>query len=235
MDKDYSKLIYAIIAIILIIIGSFGLKSYLHRREILRLLQIKPADNIINISANENNESSYNSKVLLGNISDNEHYSKKINSTSQSVSKKVKTGKDMISDIDIIEQNDIQQSRNSNNNYANSDDVLLLARLIMSEAGDEPYLGKLAVGNVVLYRTEQDNASLSDTIFKKNQFDGVQTSNFNIQPNADSIQAATEVLNGEKAILDGYFFVNLNVASPSWAREDNFIVRIGDHWFFRKE
>lgn len=226
MDKDYSNLIVKIMALILIVIGFIGLKGYVHKREISKLLLEKPIEEKIS----SNNELKKSKKILLSNISVEEN-SRTISNSSNEVTKKKHEGKDMISEIEETTENDINRSANT----INLDDTLLLARLIMSEAGDEPYLGKLAVGNVVIYRSEEDNVSIEDTIFKKSQFDGVNTDNFNIQPNADSIRAATEVLNGEKAISDGYFFVNLNVASPSWAKTDNFIVRIGDHWFFRKE
>jgi N-acetylmuramoyl-L-alanine amidase len=132
-------------------------------------------------------------------------------------------------------------SNNSNNNNSNSNkiinsssDVLLLAHLIESEAGDEPFEGKLAVASVVLNREKVDNQSLSDVIFEKNQFDGVTTKNFTITPCADSIKAAQEVLGGTNIVSDAYYFADLKLCSPDFAQSSTFITRIGDHWFFRK-
>lgn len=118
----------------------------------------------------------------------------------------------------------------------NLDELQLLARLIQSEAGQEQYEGKLAVGNVVLNRARENNKSIENVIYEKNQFDGINTSNFYTSPNEESINAAKEVLNGKQVLEDdSYYFVNLKIASPSWAKEKTFVARIGDHWFFRKE
>ena len=111
----------------------------------------------------------------------------------------------------------------------------LLAKLIESEAGDEPYLGKVAVGNVVLNRCKMNNQSINDVIFAKSQFDGVQTGAFNKEPSQESIKAANEVLSGKTILPDAYFFCNLKLCEiPDWAKIDTFVVRIGDHWFFRR-
>ncbi|MBN1050403.1 cell wall hydrolase [Clostridium botulinum] len=253
MDKDYSKYYVIFLVATLLLTLVFGVKDLLHKKEISNLLKVQsvkctvePSDdtntNDINaiklgsIAETETTLSDKNNKV----DKDNTQYidknsSKKIYLSSTNVEKKQQNGIDLISTNKAI--NNTKQTVDINNTYihTNLDDIQLLARLIQSEAGDEPYQGKLAVGNVVLYRTNQDNESIVDTIFKKGQFDGVNTSNFNSELSDDNIKAATEVLDGKKVLSDGYFFVNLKVASPSWAKEDNFITRIGDHWFFRKE
>ncbi|WP_315069305.1 cell wall hydrolase [uncultured Clostridium sp.] len=249
MDKDYTKVVLSILALVLIIASIFGIKDLLHRREINKLLLVKPFESTVEqANVDKSNEKknvrllSSKSKKESTSTSDkdnnpDENSDMKIKNTSNNVTKKDINGLDLISDNDSSSNQDEAQAVDVNNlnTNINLDNIQLLARLIQSEAGDEPYQGKLAVGDVVLYRTNQDNTSLENTIFKKGQFDGVETNNFNIQPSEDCIRAATEVLNGKKVLSNGYYFVNLKVASPSWARSDNFIVRIGDHWFFRKE
>ncbi|HBJ1651991.1 cell wall hydrolase [Clostridium botulinum] len=250
MDKDYSKYYIIFLVAILLLTSVLGVKDLLHKKEINNLLKVQSVkctaepNNDININNDktklENQTeiilSDKNNKVDKDDVQNKDkNSSKKIYLSSTNVEKKQQNGIDLISTNKAT--NDNKQSVDNKNSYINTnlDNIQLLARLIQSEAGDEPYQGKLAVGNVVLYRTNQDNENLADTIFKKGQFDGVKTSNFSGELSDDSIKAATEVLNGKKVLSDGYFFVNLNVASPSWAKEDNFITRIGDHWFFRKE
>lgn len=255
MDRDYSKYYVIFFVAILALISLFGVKDLSHKRDINKLLQVQSIeykadpdeDRKINdiqavklgnkeeikttSSSDKNNMEEENNTKFV-----DESSGKKIYSSSNKVEKKRKDGLDLISTNKAVnnEEQTVYISNPTNIN-TNLDNIQLLARLIQSEAGDEPYQGKLAVGNVVLYRTNQDNESIADTIFKKGQFDGVNTNNFNSELSDDSIKAATEVLNGKQVLSDGYFFVNLKLASPSWAREDNFITRIGDHWFFRKK
>ena len=256
MDKDYSK--YYIIPIIALILGIivFGVKDLVHRNHINKLLLVQSSEynvkpeKIDNDTINEVKEIFIEelSEKAISTSSDKEteenekddieksNTNKKILASSNKVEKKTQKGEDFISDNEAILNKDITTVDISNKNInTNLNDIQLLARLIQSEAGNEPYMGKLAVGNVVLHRVKEDKSNIEDTIYKKGQFDGVNTNNFYSQPNNESIQAAIEVLNGREVLSDSYFFVNLNVASPSCAKTDNFITRIGDHWFFRKE
>lgn len=121
------------------------------------------------------------------------------------------------------------------NSNINSDELSLLAHLIESEAGDEPYDGKLAVASVVMNRAAIDKETLNEVIFKKNQFDGVHTNQFKIEPSEDSKRAASEVLNGKNVVPEAYYFANMKLCDPSFAKVKTFIIRIGDHWFFRKD
>lgn len=114
-----------------------------------------------------------------------------------------------------------------------SSDEDLLARLIQSEAGGESYMGKLAVGSVVANRARINNESVHDVIYAYNQFDGINTNNFNIEPSSDAKKAAVEVLNGRNVVPNAYYYANLNLCSPSFAVASKMIIRIGNHWFFK--
>ncbi|MCH4200570.1 MAG: cell wall hydrolase [Clostridium tyrobutyricum] len=134
-------------------------------------------------------------------------------------------------------QNDSEVNSTNNDNGTNNlnnDDVQLLAHLIESEAGDEPVEGKIAVGNVVVNRMNVDKKDMTDIVYAKSQFDGVETSNFSKQPGADSLEAASKVLTGFNLVPDAYFFADLKLCNPDFALKNKFIIRIGDHWFFRK-
>lgn len=133
-------------------------------------------------------------------------------------------------------ENKVNVTNNQENkgSYSN-DEYEILARLIESEAGDEPYSGKVAVGNVVLNRSSKDRKSINDVIFQKNQFDGVQTKYFNQEPHEESKRAAIECLNGKNVVPnDTYYFANLKLCNPDFAKKDTFVIRIGDHWFFKE-
>lgn len=123
---------------------------------------------------------------------------------------------------------------NNDTDGLNSDEIELLAHLIESEAGNESLAGKIAVGNVVLNRMDKDNKDMKDIIYSKNQFDGVGTENFSIKQSADSLEAARKVLEGLNLVPDAYYFANLNLCDPGFALKEKFIIRIGNHWFFRE-
>lgn len=113
-------------------------------------------------------------------------------------------------------------------------DINLLARLIESEACGESYLGKLAVGSVVINRSHMDHKTLSQIIYQPYQFSGVKTWRFRCAPSRDSLKAAKEVLSGRNVMPNAYFFVNLKVARPSWSKTKKLIKRVGNHWFYTK-
>lgn len=234
MDRNNKPLKWILLIVIIITI-IFSIKFFSHKKEVSSLLKEKDITQVYNTE-----DANYTTKIKEENKNDNNKEKNKIIKSSESVNKKVKSGKDFISTNEAINNKnnnviDVSKQFNvSNFNYDNKD-FNLLSRLIYSEAGNEPYLGKIAVGNVVLYRAKQNNQTIEQVIFSRNQFDGINTNNFNIEPNQESKRAALEVLEGNRIIKDGYFFANLNLCSPGWAKEKTFICRIGDHWFFRRE
>lgn len=238
----YNKkgLLKFLIILSITISGLFIIKYKLHKNEINELLEVKDIielteeEDLIDSSGDE--ESTTNNKEQENNIINKKAITasyevKKIKNTSENVSKKSKKSMDFIN----INNNNYTFNNDNDEFEYNNSDYDLLARLIYSEAGNQPYQGKVAVGNVVLYRSMQNNLSIRDVIFAKGQFDGVHTENFNIEPNDESKLAAKEVLAGKKIVENGYFFANLKLCSPNWAKKETFIMRIGDHWFFRRE
>lgn len=118
----------------------------------------------------------------------------------------------------------------------NEEDVVILARIIFSEAGSEPYKGKVAVGAVVLNRVENSSfpSTIKSVIFQKGQFCGAGNSAFNRSLCSESVKAAEEALSGEDPVDGALYFLNKNIAgSPSWLNNRKFVARIGDHWFYR--
>lgn len=118
---------------------------------------------------------------------------------------------------------------------ARSADVDLLARLIEAEASGEPYIGKVAVGAVVLNRVKSDlfPNSLSDVVYEKWQFEPVQNGRINLPAGAESQRAAREALNGSDPTKGALFFFNPDKTSDGWMRQRTIITRIGGHLFAR--
>lgn len=119
------------------------------------------------------------------------------------------------------------------------DDVELLARLIYSEAGNQPYLGKVAVANVVMNRQELHGKSLRQIIYARGQFDGIRTKHFRHTPNKESYDAAYDVLVNKKRILplSVVYFANERISTDkSWIRRvrNNKYKDIYDHTFYHE-
>lgn len=84
-----------------------------------------------------------------------------------------------------------------------SQELDLLARIMRAEALNEGELGMLMVGNVVINRvvancyTFTNIDSLTDAIYQKNQFSGINSSLFQASPTKSEKNLAERVLRGE--------------------------------------
>lgn len=115
------------------------------------------------------------------------------------------------------------------------EDIEWLARIIEAEAGNQSYLGKLAVGSVVINRKNDDQFpdTVKEVIFQKGQFTPVANGRIHkVKPSEDSFKAAKEVLKGTKDPTDGaLFFYNPRIATDRWIRTREVIKDIGQHRF----
>ncbi len=126
----------------------------------------------------------------------------------------------------------------SGKSYYDSDSVLWLSRIIHAEAAGESFLGKLAVGNVVLNRKE--SSLFPNTIYgvifdKKNgvQFTPIINGAIYNTPSSDSVIAAKLCLEGASILPKALFFVNVRTATNSWVSDNReCITVIGNHSFF---
>ncbi|MBQ6844753.1 MAG: cell wall hydrolase [Agathobacter sp.] len=111
---------------------------------------------------------------------------------------------DEIQDIEDEDWEDVEYEPQEGEAY-------LLAAIIQCEAESEPYLGKIAVGNVVLNRVKSSSFpnTITGVIYQTKQFSPVASGRLAYRleagVNAECIQAATEVLNG-KHVIDALFF-----------------------------
>jgi spore germination cell wall hydrolase CwlJ-like protein len=115
--------------------------------------------------------------------------------------------------------------------------VELLARLLQSEAGNQPDIGVYAVGTVVLNRMIYRNMTLEEVIFEKNQFCGTKTKYFKQVPNSRLYDIAHKILYENVRVLSPWimYFANPKIAkNKSWIRriEKHREIRIYDHVFY---
>ncbi|MGE5558116.1 MAG: LysM peptidoglycan-binding domain-containing protein [Bacillota bacterium] len=114
-------------------------------------------------------------------------------------------------------------------------DTYMLARLINAEAGAEPYIGKVAVGAVLLNRMQHPSfpKTLAGVIYQPHAFESVTNGWFYRPPSRESIQAARACANGWDPSGGAiYFFNPAKTNNPFiWSRQ--IIKRIGKHLFAR--
>lgn len=109
----------------------------------------------------------------------------------------------------------------------------LLARLIHAEAEAEPYVGKVAVGAVVLNRIDSPKFpnTLAGVMYQPNAFETVSNGRVYTNPNADSIKAARDAINGWDPSGGALFFFNPAKPVSRWIWSRRIIARIGKHVF----
>lgn len=118
--------------------------------------------------------------------------------------------------------------------YYNSDTLYWLSRIIYSESGNQPLLGKIAVGNVVMNRVNSAKfpGTIKGVLFQKNQFSPAMSGSIYRNPNAESVIAAKLVMDGAVA-LKGVLFFNVNGLDTYAARNRTYVATIGGHTFYR--
>jgi len=114
-----------------------------------------------------------------------------------------------------------------------SGDSYLLARVIHAEAGSEPYLGKVAVGGVILNRIQNPKfpKTLSGVIYQPYAFESVSNGMVNRSPGGDSLKAARDALSGWDPSGGALYFFNPSKTSNRWIWARQIINRIGKHVF----
>ncbi len=122
--------------------------------------------------------------------------------------------------------------------YYDEEELYWLSRIIHAESQGEPFLGKLAVGNVILNRV--DAAQFPDTIYgvifdRKNGVQFTPTANGAIYqtPGDESVMAAKICLEDTRLSEDILYFLNRRLASSFWIVENcRFVMDIGGHSFY---
>ena len=127
----------------------------------------------------------------------------------------------------------------SGSNFYKSDEVLWLARIIQAEAGGEPFLGKIAVGNVVLNRVRSPlyPNTIWGVIFDRQygtQFSPVSYGTIYNTPSSASVIAAKICLEGYSISTEALFFMNPRISTSTWISDNRpFLFSIGKHDFYK--
>ncbi len=122
--------------------------------------------------------------------------------------------------------------------YYDEEDLYWLSKIINAESGAEPFLGKIAVGNVVLNRVASDEfpSSVYDVIFDTQngvQFTPTANGAIEEEPCEDSIAAAKICLEDNRLSDDILYFLNEKIAASLWIVENcTYVMTIGSHDFY---
>jgi len=114
-----------------------------------------------------------------------------------------------------------------------SKDVNLLARIIHGESRGEPYVGKVAVGAVVLNRVKDSRFpnTIAGVIYQPGAFDAVSDGQINLAPDNTSIKAARDALNGWDPTYGCIYYWNPATATSRWIWSRPIVTQIGKHVF----
>lgn len=118
--------------------------------------------------------------------------------------------------------------------FYNATDLDLIARTIYQEARYEPFLGKIALGNVITNRVAQSNfpSNVHDVLYARNQFTVVNRRVFwNETPNTECVNAAKLALEGV-SILPTAVYYNIKGMNSWAARHRPLVGTIGNHSFY---
>ena len=112
-------------------------------------------------------------------------------------------------------------------------EIYILARLVHGEARGEPYVGKVAVAAVVLNRVRSASFpnTISGVVYQSGAFDCVADGQINLTPDADSIRAARDAMNGWDPTGGCLYYYNPATATNSWIWTRQVQLSIGKHAF----
>jgi len=115
------------------------------------------------------------------------------------------------------------------------EDIFLLAAIIESEAAGESYLGKVAVGAVILNRLDSARFpnTLGGVVFQPRAFESVGNGQFGRAISSESHRAASDALAGQDPTGDALYFWNPAKQVNSWVWQRQQVVQIGNHIFAR--
>ncbi|MBM7564003.1 cell wall hydrolase [Paenibacillus sacheonensis] len=113
-------------------------------------------------------------------------------------------------------------------------DLMLLAKITMVESGYEPYAGQLALANVILNRVKDPRFpdTIRDVIYSGRQFPPAHNGLLDkSKPNATSLRAAKDALNGKNNIGNALYFYNPGISKGAFWSSLDTVATIGHHRF----
>lgn len=109
----------------------------------------------------------------------------------------------------------------------------LLAKIIHAEAKGEPYLGKVAVGAVIINRTKSPSFpnTIAGVVYQPQAFEPVANGTINQPAGEDAKRAAKEALAGSDPTGGCLYFYNPATAKSPWIWSRQIVKKIGKHNF----
>lgn len=111
----------------------------------------------------------------------------------------------------------------------------LMARAINGEARGEPYIGKVAVGAVIINRTKDSRfpKTIAGVIYQPGAFTAVSDGQINlpVDPKSDVLKAAKDAMNGWDPTDGCVYYFNPATATNKWIWSKTIIKKIGKHNF----
>lgn len=109
----------------------------------------------------------------------------------------------------------------------------MLAKTIHAEARGEPYVGKVAVGAVILNRVKHPSFpnTIAGVVYQPLAFTAVADGQINLEPDKDSIKAARDSINGWDPTYGCRYYWNPATSTSKWIWSRKVVIKIGKHWF----
>ncbi|MEL7571339.1 MAG: cell wall hydrolase [Eubacteriaceae bacterium] len=130
----------------------------------------------------------------------------------------------------------IEQPRNEeqvSRGTVNRSDYVLMAQVIEGEAAGEPFVGKVAVGAVIINRLESDEFpnDVRKIIYQTNAFEAVTNGQYKRTTSNDSFKAAEMAINGSDPTNGCVYYWNPKTATSKWVWQRPIMMQIGQHVF----
>lgn len=117
------------------------------------------------------------------------------------------------------------------------EELWLMARVINAEARGESFIGKVAVGAVIINRLRHPAfpKTIREVIFQRTngvyEFTPVADGSINLPPDEEALKAAELAARGVDPTNGALFFYNPKIAQDRWIRTLPVIAAIGNHVF----
>jgi len=114
-----------------------------------------------------------------------------------------------------------------------AEEVYLLAKVVHGEARGEPYVGKVAVAAVVLNRVADRSFpnTVAGVVYQPGAFTAVTDGQINLAPDAESLRAARDAINGWDPSGNALYYYNPAIATSDWIYSRRVVTVIGGHRF----
>lgn len=132
-----------------------------------------------------------------------------------------------------VDKRETARSDTVSRSNVNRGDLWLLAKVVMGEAADEPYIGKVAVAAVLLNRVESPEFpnTLAGVVYQPMAFESVSNGQYNREVSEEALRAAQDAMNGWDPTGGALFFWNPYKPVSQWIWSRTIVTQIGNHVF----